>query len=58
MQLAVEAAAVVLTGKVKVKFTVKHSTKFQREVKEKLYSFFNFGTRWDGWSASRPRRFN
>jgi hypothetical protein len=27
-------------------------------VDEWLYSFFNLGSRWGGWSTPRPRRFN
>ena len=27
-------------------------------VMEKLFSFFNLGTRWDGWSTPRPVTFN
>jgi hypothetical protein len=29
----------------------------RRGVQICLYSFFNFGARWGGWSTSRPRRF-
>jgi len=41
-QLAVETAAVVVvTVKVKVKYTLKESTKIQRGVMERHFSFFN-----------------
>jgi hypothetical protein len=29
----------------------------QRGVEEYIYSFFNFGPRWGGWSTPRPGRF-
>jgi hypothetical protein len=37
--------------KVKVKFTLEQAMKVQ------LYSSFNLGTRWDGWSTPRHGRF-
>jgi hypothetical protein len=42
--------------KVKVQFTLEQATKAQREVEAQLYSFFNLGARWGGWSAPRPGR--
>jgi len=30
--------------------------KTQREVDVQLHHFFNFATRWDGWSTPRPSR--
>jgi hypothetical protein len=43
--------------KVKVKFTLEQATKAQRGVEVYLYSFFNLGARWCGWSTPRPGRF-
>ena len=44
--------------KVKVKFTLEQPTKAQKGgVEVWLYSFFNLGTKWDGWSTPRPDRF-
>jgi hypothetical protein len=43
--------------KVKVQFTLEQTTKAQREVEVRLYTFFNLGTRWGGWSTPRPGRF-
>jgi hypothetical protein len=42
--------------KVQVKFTLEQATKAQRESRG-IYSFFNLGARWGGWSTPRPGRF-
>jgi len=36
----------------------EQATKAQRGVDLELYSFFNLGARWSGWSTPRPGRFN
>jgi len=41
----------------KVKFTLEQAKKAQRGVEIYLYSFFNLGARWSGWSTPRPGRF-
>jgi hypothetical protein len=43
--------------KVKVKLTLEQAMKAQRESTGNLYSFFNLGNRWGGWSTPRPGRF-
>jgi hypothetical protein len=43
--------------KVKVKFTLEHTMKAQRGSRGKLYSFFNLGARWGGWSRPCPGHF-
>ena len=43
--------------KVKVKFTLEQATKAQRGSRDKLYSIFNLGAGWGGWSTPRPGRF-
>jgi hypothetical protein len=40
-----------------VKFTLKQTTKAQREVEVYIYSFFSLGARWGGWSTPQPGRF-
>ena len=37
-----------------VYIALEHVTKAQRGSKVYLYSFFNLGTRWSGWSTPRP----
>jgi hypothetical protein len=44
--------------KIKVQFTLEEAMKAQRGSRGTLYSFFNLGTRWGGWSTPRPRLFN
>jgi hypothetical protein len=41
---------------VKVKFALEDDTKAQR--RRQLYSFFDLGARWSGFSTPRPGRFN
>ena len=41
---------------VKLKFSLEKATKVRRCVEVYLYSFFNLGARWWGWSTSRPGR--
>ena len=41
---------------VKLKFSLEKATKVRRGVEVYLYSFFNLGARWCGWSTSRPGR--
>ena len=41
---------------VTVKFTLEQATKVQRGVEIYVYSFFNLGARWSGWSTPRPGR--
>jgi hypothetical protein len=48
---------VMVKIKVKVNFTIEHATKTYRGVDVKLYSFFNLGARWRGWSTPHPGRF-
>jgi hypothetical protein len=43
--------------KVKVKLTLDQAMKTQRGVEVQLYSFFNLGGRWGGWSTPHPGRF-
>jgi len=43
--------------KLKVVFTLEQAMKAQRGVEVYLYSFFNLGTRWSGWSTPRSGRF-
>jgi len=46
--------------KTKVKFTLEQAMKAQRGsrgVEVQLYSFFNLGVRWGGWSTLCPGRF-
>ena len=38
-------------------FSLEQATKDHKGVDVYLYSFFNLGTRWGGWSTSRPIRF-
>jgi len=40
--------------KVKIKFALEQDTKTQRGVEVQLYSFFNLGARWGGWSTPHP----
>jgi hypothetical protein len=42
---------------IKVKFTYNRTRRPRGEVDVYLSSFFNFGTRWGGWSTPRPSRF-
>ena len=51
------ANRVTIKVKVKVKFTLQQATKAHRGVEVDLYSFFNLGARWGGWSMSCPGRF-
>jgi len=39
------------------KFTQEQGTKTQGVVEVQLYSFFNFGATWGGWSTPRPGHF-
>jgi hypothetical protein len=39
----------LVSGKVKVKFTLEQTTKAQRGLEVWLYSFFDLGARWGGW---------
>ena len=41
----------------KVECTPEQATKAQRGRRGKLYSFFNLGAGWGGWSKPRPGRF-
>jgi len=50
-------ANVKVKVKLKVMFTLEQATKTQRGLEVQLYSFFNFGARWGGWSTPRPGRF-
>jgi hypothetical protein len=43
--------------RVKVKFTLEQATKTGGGVEVYLYTFFNLGARWCGWSTPRPGRF-
>jgi hypothetical protein len=43
---------------IKVKFTLEQTMKSQSGVEVYPYSFFNFGSRWGGWSTPHPCRFN
>jgi hypothetical protein len=38
---------------VKVKVALEQATKAQRRSRDKVYSFFNLGARWGGWSTPR-----
>ena len=38
-------------------FTLKQATKAQRGADVQLYTSFNLGARWGGWSTPRPGRF-
>ena len=40
-----------------VQLTLEQATKAQRGEDVQLYSFFNLGNRWGGWSKPRPGRF-
>jgi hypothetical protein len=41
----------------RVKFTYKRPQRTREGVEIQLYSFFNIGARWGGWSTPRPGRF-
>jgi hypothetical protein len=43
--------------KVKVKFTLEQAKKSRGGVRVYLYSFFNLGARWGGWSMPRANGF-
>ena len=42
----------------KITFTLEQATKPSGGEEVWLYSFFNLGARWSGWSTPRPGRFN
>jgi hypothetical protein len=42
---------------INVKFALEQAIKAQRGAEVYLYSFFNLGTTWGGWSTPLPRRF-
>jgi hypothetical protein len=42
--------------KLKIKFTLQQATKAHGGVEVQLYSFFNLGARWGGWSTPPPGR--
>ena len=44
-------------SRAKEKISLEEATKVQRGVEVQLYSFFNLGARWGGWSTPRPGRF-
>jgi len=41
----------------KVNFTLEQATKARNGSRGKLFSFFNLGARWGGWSTPRTGRF-
>jgi hypothetical protein len=43
--------------KLKVKFPLFPAMKLQKGSRNWLYSYFNLGSRWGGWSNPRPSRF-
>ena len=43
--------------KIKVKVTLEETPRPRGGVEVQLYSFFNFGARFGGWSTSHPGRF-
>jgi hypothetical protein len=47
----------VVKVKVKVKFTLEQTTKGQKGIEVRLFSFFNLDARWGGWSTLRLGRF-
>ena len=49
---------IYISVKVKEKFTLEQATKPRGGVEVYLYSFFNFGAKWGGWSTPRSGRFN
>jgi len=44
-------------SRVNVKITIEQDMKAQMGVEVQLYSFFNLGARWGGWSTPSPGRF-
>jgi len=41
----------------RLKFTLEQAMKAQRGSRVQMYSFFNHGARWGGWSTPRPGHF-
>jgi len=52
----IRTITMIFTYKVKVKFTLEQAMKAHRGGEVYLYSFFNLGARWGGWSTPRPGR--
>jgi hypothetical protein len=55
--LHVSAQHGVHSVNVKLKLTLEQATKVRSGIQVNLYSFFNFGDRWVGWSMPRPGHF-
>ena len=50
-------ACMYVPAYIKVNFTLEQATMTQSRAEVQLYSFFNLGARWGGWSTPRPGRF-
>jgi hypothetical protein len=56
-QLTAALSRMYADKRVKVKFTLQLTMKAQAGSRGIAYSFFNLGSRWDGWATTRSGRF-